>query len=35
MTVTTCVDGIILKSLKRKFKINELCIFIAYLTLAY
>jgi len=29
------VDGIILKSLKRKVKINELGIFIAYPTLAY
>jgi len=29
------VDGIILKNLKRKVKINELGIFIAYPTLAY
>jgi len=27
MTIATCVDGIILKSLKRKVKINELAVY--------
>ena len=30
IAVATCVDGVILKSLKREVKLNELDIFIAY-----